>query len=254
MKIAQLQKYVLYATIANGEKKAAPATDALGANRKGTWMGSSDTMALLGDTLIELSERAPLEKISISNIVDASGKNRKTFYYHFDSKEALVHWTFRRDMASMLLQHANPDTLVYETQGAGTYPTLPYYVRKKIGVRSLDGSPFILSLAACFELRRSYYAKALRPVGADSLRAYLKRLYTPAMEDDVLSILSNRYLPRNNVRFLAEFYVGALVSYFAERVIDPSCTDLVEDMGPFDNLVHSSLEWEIKEQQLRRNL
>ena len=109
-------------------------------------------------------------------------------------------------------------------------------------------------MAACFELRRSYYAKALRPVGADSLRAYLKRLYTPAMEDDVLSILSNRYLPRNNVRFLAEFYVGALVSYFAERVIDPSCTDLVEDMGPFDNLVHSSLEWEIKEQQLRRNL
>ena len=53
-------------------------------------MGSVDTMKLMGDAFVSLARRFPLEKISVSDIVAASGKNRKTFYYHFNDKSHLI--------------------------------------------------------------------------------------------------------------------------------------------------------------------
>lgn len=217
-------------------------------------MGAIDTMTLLGDSLINLAERLPLEKISISDIVAASKKNRKTFYYHFESKDALIRWIFRKDLAKMLAEKVDACYLVHEKCGEGTFPDLPYYVFKKVGVRSLDGSIFVHALARCFQTRRSYYAKALKPVGPGSLRAYLLRLYADALKNDIRFILSNRYLAEANVQFLAEFYAEALLSYLVDKVGDPSCLDLLANMKPFDNIIHSSLESEIKQQQLRRML
>ena len=217
-------------------------------------MGSIETMTLLGQSFIDLAEYLPIEKISVSDIVAASGKNRKTFYYHFESKDSLIRWIFRRDLAEQLAARAEADTLVYEKDGPGAFAQLPYYVQKKSGVRSLDGTVFLESLAACFQGRRSYYAKVLRQSGPDSLQAYLRRLYTQALQDDVLFILSNRYLPQANVHFLAEFYAGAIVTYLAERTCDASCSDILVEAGPFGNVVHASLESVIKDQQLKRGL
>ena len=125
-------------------------------------MGSLDTMGLLGNSFIELAEHQPIEKISVSDIVAASGKNRKTFYYHFESKEHLIRWVFRRDLADVLKANVADDDLLFEPEGDDSFPSLPYYVHKKVGVRSLDGSVFFDMLAECFQYRRSYYAKTLR--------------------------------------------------------------------------------------------
>lgn len=46
-------------------------------------MGSMNTMSLIAETFVSLTEHEPPEKIAVSDIVAASGKNRKTFYYHF---------------------------------------------------------------------------------------------------------------------------------------------------------------------------
>ena len=217
-------------------------------------MGSLDTMGLLGNSFIELAEHQPIEKISVSDIVAASGKNRKTFYYHFESKEHLIRWVFRRDLADVLKANVADDDLLFEPEGDDSFPSLPYSVHKKVGVRSLDGSVFFDMLAECFQYRRSYYAKTLRMSGPDSLQAYLYRLYVPAMAADIRFILSNRYLSEGNVRFLSEFYTGAILSYLQHKVCDPTCTDITADVKPFQNIVHSSLESEIKKQQLRRVL
>ena len=217
-------------------------------------MGSTDTMALLGKSFIDLDEHLPIQKISVSDIVAASGKNRKTFYYHFEGKESLIRWIFRRDLADVLSQRIDREELVYERDGEGALPTLPYYVRRKAGVRSLDGSIFNEMLATCFQARRSYYAKVLRQSGPDSLQAYLRRLYVPALADDIRFILSNRYLAEGNVRFLSEFYAGAILAYMVDKVCDPTCPEILADVKPFENIVHSSLESEIKKQQLKRVL
>ena len=217
-------------------------------------MGTLDTKLLIADALVQLCEEQPLKKVSISDIVERTGKNRKTFYYHFESKEHLIRWVFRRDLADVLKANVADDDLLFEPEGDDSFPSLPYYVHKKVGVRSLDGSVFFDMLAECFQYRRSYYAKTLRMSGPDSLQAYLYRLYVPAMAADIRFILSNRYLSEGNVRFLSEFYTGAILSYLQHKVCDPTCADITADVKPFQNIVHSSLESEIKKQQLRRVL
>lgn len=217
-------------------------------------MGSTDTMKLMGDAFVELAEQRPLEKISVSDIVAASGKNRKTFYYHFEGKSHLIRWVFRSDLAHMLQNRFEGARLVYEEDREGPMAELPYYAFKKVGIRSLDGSDFLRTLSDTFQNRRSYYAKALRSDEPDGLRAYLHELYTPALANDIRFILSNRSLDEANVRFLAEFYTGALVTYMTNRLNDPSVQDVFSDIEPFENIIHDSIEHAIKEQQFKRVL
>lgn len=217
-------------------------------------MGSADTMKLIGDTFVELAEHQPIEKISISDVVNASGKNRKTFYYHFEDKNHLIRWIFRNDMACVLQERFEANQLVYEQEGNGAMPDLPYYTFKKMGIRSLDGSQFVRAFAATLQTKRSYYAKALRSNSPDGLRAYLISLYTPALESDIDFILSNRSLDEASIRFLAQFYIGGLVTHMADRLADPSACDILAGIGPFENIIHDSIEHEIREQQFKRVL
>lgn len=217
-------------------------------------MGSIDTMKLMRDAFVSLAERFPLEKISVSDIVAASGKNRKTFYYHFNDKSHLIRWIFRNDLASLLQERFEGASLVYEERGEYAMPDLPYYTLKKSGIRSLDGSGFLCAFADTLQNRRTYYAKALRSNDPDGLRSYLLRLYTPALENDIRFILSNRDLSDSSVRFLAEFYTGATITYMANRLCDSADHDLLSDIDPFNNIVHDSIEHMIKEQQFRRVL
>ena len=66
--------------------------------------------------------------------------------------------------------------------------------------------------------------------------------------------MSNRTLSESSIRFLAEFYAGAIVTYMANRLCDPAEHDILSDIDPFGNIVHDSIEHMIKEQQFRRVL
>ena len=65
-------------------------------------MGPLDTKLLIADAFVELCDEMPLKKVSISDIVERTGKNRKTFYYHFENKDRLIIWIFRYDMGQCL--------------------------------------------------------------------------------------------------------------------------------------------------------
>lgn len=219
-------------------------------------MGSLATMQLFAETFVMLTETEPPEKIAVSDIVVASEKNRKTFYYHFEDKNHLIAWIFRYDLGTLLLDRFDEPQLVFEPESTQKDPAalFPYYLFNKKGVRSLDHSEFFYAFAECLQKRRTYYAKVFRDNGQNSLRDYLYRLYVPALEKDVRFILSNRFLKEESIRFLAEFSTGAFLSYFIGQTMDLRKADITEGIGPFVNIVHSSLENEIKEQQLRRML
>ena len=51
-----------------------------------------NTKKLMGDALKEILRCKPLSKITVSEIVQACGVNRKTFYYHFQDIYALLKW------------------------------------------------------------------------------------------------------------------------------------------------------------------
>ena len=56
---------------------------------------SNQTKQLLAQSLQELMATAPLEKISVNDIVDHANVGRNTFYYHFEDKYDLVNWYFQ---------------------------------------------------------------------------------------------------------------------------------------------------------------
>jgi hypothetical protein len=121
-------------------------------------------------------------------------------------------------------------------------------------VRSLNHAAFYDSFAKVLEGRRKFYHQALLENGPQSLRNYLYDLYLPAMVNDINIILSNRYLPEENIEFLAEFYTCAWLYYFIRKIDQPGNHELVSNVYPFNNIIHSSLEAEIKQAQMRRNL
>ena len=216
-------------------------------------MASVDTRTLLGESFVELAQRVPFDKISVSDIVAASGKNRKTFYYHFDDKAALVRWIFRNDLAQRLEQRFPADQLVFEKDSEGAIIEAPYYVLVKIGIRSLDGSLFFKTLAETFEGRRSFYKQALASNDAGCLRSYLLKLYTPAIERDVRFMLSTRPLDDASVRFLAQFYTIASIDYMTQRIMETDDEPLLKGTEVFENLIHFSLGQLILHQQLNRS-
>lgn len=217
-------------------------------------MGTLDTKLLIADALVELCNEQPLKKVSISDIVERTGKNRKTFYYHFEDKDALIIWKFRYDLGLELQNRFPENILVYKKGDEDSLVGFPYYITQKSGVRSLDHSKFFESFALVLENNRSFYRQALSEMGPSALRNYLYELYLPALRNDITIILANRYLPEENIEFLSEFYTCAFLSYFTRKCGQLGTKHLITNAGPFANIIHSSLESEIKEAQLRRNL
>ena len=192
-------------------------------------MNALSTMLLIADTFVALCDEMPLKKVSISDIIERTGKNRKTFYYHFENKDCLITWIFRYDLGQELKRRFPESTLVYETGATDCF-------------------------AHVLEAKRNFYTQALADTNPYSLRNYLYHLYLPALRNDIDLILANRYLPQENIQFLAEFYTCAFLYYFIRKCDQPGADRLTGQAGPFANIIHSSLEAQIKEAQLRRNL
>ena len=70
---------------------------------------SNVTKNALADALKKLMQEQGFEKISVSEICEACGMNRKSFYYHFKDKYDLVNWIFYEDFLKQL-QAASYDT------------------------------------------------------------------------------------------------------------------------------------------------
>ncbi|MEE8885467.1 MAG: TetR/AcrR family transcriptional regulator C-terminal domain-containing protein [Eubacteriales bacterium] len=55
------------------------------------------TKKALADSMKKLMKKKPFDKISVIDICEGCGMNRKSFYYHFKDKYDLVNWIFYTD-------------------------------------------------------------------------------------------------------------------------------------------------------------
>lgn len=67
---------------------------------------SYQTKKLLADSLKKAMKHKAFSKITVSEIVQDCGVNRKTFYYHFDDIFALLKWMFEEE-AIEVVKHFN---------------------------------------------------------------------------------------------------------------------------------------------------
>ena len=56
-----------------------------------------NTETMLADALKKLMKTKPFSKISVRELTETCGVNRKTFYYHFENMEALLRWSMEHD-------------------------------------------------------------------------------------------------------------------------------------------------------------
>ena len=75
-------------------------------------VASDRTKRLLANTLRKLLEEKNFSKITISELVERAGINRKTFYYHFRSTEALLGWMFETEILSVAAKFNLKDDFV----------------------------------------------------------------------------------------------------------------------------------------------
>ena len=71
---------------------------------------SNITKRALAQALKELMMTQPLDKISVSNICEQCGLNRKSFYYHFRDKYELVSWIYYTEFMETALKKQYRDS------------------------------------------------------------------------------------------------------------------------------------------------
>ena len=108
------------------------------------------TKQVLAYALKNLMTRQPLSKITVGDICQSCGMNRKSFYYHFQDKYDLVTWIFRGDLAA-------------ETDGTDTF------------------SGMMLALCRTMEKNAPFYRCALKEGGQNSLQESVARELRPGL-------------------------------------------------------------------------
>ena len=108
------------------------------------------TKNALAASMKKLMRQRPFEKISVSDICNECGINRKSFYYHFRDKYDLVNWMFYVGFVSEL------DLNSYKT-----------------------GYEWLEDICRYFYRERVFYRAALRIEGQNSFRDYLIEVATP---------------------------------------------------------------------------
>lgn len=151
---------------------------------------SNITKRAMAAALKELMEEKLFSKISVGEICETCGMNRKSFYYHFKDKYDLVNWIFDTEFLSVI-----------QKQGASSAWEL------------------LEALCAYFYQNRSFYRKALSMEGQNSFsRHFRDLLYTP---------LRPRIQEITGVEqandFQANFFSDAAVMTFQRWLLDKNC-------------------------------
>ncbi|MGN0072999.1 MAG: TetR family transcriptional regulator [Coriobacteriales bacterium] len=207
---------------------------------------------------VSLVASQPPDKVTIGQIVEQAGKNRKTFYYHFEDKSALVRWLFRYDIACELERYFPPEELVFEAAGDNEHLAgLPFYARHNRQDGTIDNTMFFEVFSRSLEKHRDYYHQVFSHVGGDSLDNYLHQIYTPCLREDVLYLIDRELGMRGGVDapsikremegsaavdFLAEFFTGSFISRVIMRIHDTGFNRSMYDIAPFENVIHESLQ------------
>lgn len=143
------------------------------------------TKKALSDTLKKLMERKPFSKITVSELIDKCGLNRKTFYYHFQDMRDLLRWTLRQEAIDVVKSY----DLVNDCQSA------------------------ILFVIDYLEQNQHILNCVYDSVGRDELKLYLYEDLTEIAKM-IISAAENQMN-----KHISEEYKSLLVIFFTEGII-----------------------------------
>lgn len=134
------------------------------------------TKRALASSLKELMKTQPLTKISVGDICEKCGMNRKSFYYHFCDKYDLVNWIFDTEFSEI---RSRPDHIANFEE-----------------------------ICEYFYSDREFYRSALQITGQNSFRDYFRMQIHPVLEE----LVGNLFDSEEDTEFLVTFLADGMVS------------------------------------------
>lgn len=153
---------------------------------------SNSTKSALADAMKKLMVRKSFAKISISDLCEECGLNRKSFYYHFKDKYDLVNWIFYVDFLT------------------------------NMGGKNFENEWDVL-VAVCniFYQNKAFYQSALRIEGQNSFKDYFYEMLEPVMAffvQDLFQVQNQKLF----VTFFCDTFLTAVLRWFSmESELEP---------------------------------
>lgn len=147
---------------------------------------SNATKNALAASMKKLMIRRPFEKISVSDICNDCGINRKSFYYHFRDKYDLVNWIFYTGFVGEV------DLFSYKT-----------------------GWDLVEDICTYFYREKEFYRAALRIEGQNSFRDYLIEVATPVVEFFLKDVIPENESDSVFATFITDGFLTALIRWLS---------------------------------------
>ena len=164
------------------------------------------TKQAMANTLKELLEEQPFEKIRVYDICDRCHMNRKSFYYHFRDKYDLVNWIFDTEFVAWMKTHQPNDS-------------------EK--VLSNDDQWRSLEIAChYFYENRRFYRKVLSVQGQNSLSSHFRELLHPIQRFRIEELLDQEEVPL----MVYDFVVDGIDRAIELWILDRDCVTVEEFM------------------------
>ncbi len=181
-----------------------------------TSQGRNAVDILLAESLKELTESRPIEKITIKEITDKAGVIRPTFYNHFQDKYELLEWIIMTE----LLEPIKP------------------LIRNGMAEQA-----FIL-LFTSVEKEKSFYMKACRLEGQNSFENIVKQCIT----DVLLEVLAGNADGKKNIfpwispKLIAEYHAQSMCFLVVNWLRSGMNISAKEMADTYDYMIRHSIE------------
>ena len=187
----------------------------------------------------------PRTRISVTEIVNTLGIERRTFYNHFENTTDLVIWIFRRELADMLSSEEFADAeLAYPAEDSDDkYRNLPFYARITDARGNIDESRYFQALCKMLNERHEYYRRILSFPCYLDLYSYIIDLQLPVFRADIESMVGpDRELASEVAEFLAEYHAIGIYGRLPYHFSSKKRAIPMENLSPFWNYGHMSLQ------------
>ncbi|OUP17812.1 dihydroxyacetone kinase transcriptional activator DhaS [Lachnoclostridium sp. An196] len=149
---------------------------------------SNITKKALAESMKTLLGTMPFSKISVSDICEVCGMNRKSFYYHFRDKYDLINWIFHTEF--------------YEAACAKPYE---------------DGWEFILGICKYFYSNHAFYKKAFEITGQNSFRDYFQEILEPILLQYSAEMFDFEDPPEFFITFISDALIISMIRWLSAR-------------------------------------
>ncbi len=161
---------------------------------------SNLTKNALASAMKDLILEKPFEKITVSDICDRCGMNRKSFYYHFQDKYDLVNWIFLVGF----MEEIAPEFSDADVEGD-----------IRLGWEGVE------KLCHYFYREKEFYRRAFQIEGQNSFRDYFHDAVFPAFYAILADILQDDSYGDLFVTILCDAMVAGLVHWLTGHDPEP---------------------------------